>query len=103
MSSTNLDQRRRLDSTSGNAVRTARFERTSGGGLRKGWNRAFNGRERNCAICSQRGNRAQQPLRIRMSGRVKDGGLRAEFDQIAGIHHGHAVRHMRNHRQSRAR
>jgi hypothetical protein len=39
-------------------------------------------------------HRRQQGLRVRVSGRSEDAALRCQFDDLAEIHHGDAVRHL---------
>ena len=61
------------------------------------WYRAFNRFQRLSAVSLQIGHGIEQALRVGMSGLVKDVALGSEFDQIAGVHHGDAVGHLRNH------
>jgi len=54
------------------------------------------GRERKSAVGLECGNRAQQALRVGMTGGVKNIRLRAELDQAAGVHDRDAIGHMRD-------
>src|SRR5208282_5377261 len=80
MSGADFDQRRELDRASGNPVRATRLKAASSRDLSDGRNGAFDGRERTGAVGRKSRNGAEQALRIGMSGRVKDIGLRAQLD-----------------------
>src|ERR1700694_4205224 len=89
-----FDKRRKLHSARDDAVRAARFKRASGRKLGNWGHGAFDGRERSGAVSHERGNRAQQTLSIRMRGRAENIDLRAELDQVAGVHHGATMGNM---------
>ena len=55
------------------------------------------------AVGRERGNRAQQAVCVGMRGGSEDIGLRAQLDQVSGIHHSHAIGDLRKPRRDRAR
>ena len=57
----------------------------------EGRDRAFDGGQRLRAIGGERGDGAQQALRVGMRGGGEDCGFGCEFDQASGIHHGYPV------------
>ena len=91
-----FNQRRKLNSTGVDAVRAARLEGASRRKLSDGRDGAFDGRERKSAVSLECGNRAQQALRVGMTGGVKNIRLRAELDQAAGIHDRNPIGDMRD-------
>jgi len=91
-----FNERRKLNGAVGDAVRAARFKGTSGRKLADGWDGAFDGRERKGAVGRESRNGAQQTLSVGMRGCAKNIGLRAELDQVAGVHDGDAIGDVRN-------
>ena len=89
-------QRRELNSAGVDAVQAARLEGASRWKLSDGRDGAFDGRERKSAVGLECGNRAQQALRVGMTGGVKNIRLRAELDQAAGVHDRDAIGYVRD-------
>ena len=96
MCRTDLDQGRQLLVTCGDAVFASWLERTAGWQGSNRWDSSLNCGKRLGAVGRERGDRAEQSLRIGMSRGVKDVCLRSQFDQAPRVKDCHPVRDMRN-------
>src|SRR5580658_8440736 len=93
----NLYQRRQLAGALGHAEAASRLE---GAARRHGLQRrhsAFDSAEWTPSLRLQVGHGLEQPASIRMSRSLKNFPLRSQLHHAPGIHHGHAIGHLRNH------
>ena len=99
VSGRDFDQRRKLRGAGLNAVRAARFERTSGWHSCDGRDSAFDRCQRLRAVGRESRNRPQQTLCVGMRGSTENGRFWREFDQVARVHDRHAVGNVRHDRK----
>src|SRR5580658_9440187 len=93
----NLYQRRQFAGALGDAEAAARLEGAARRHPLQRWHSAFDGAERTPPLRPQVGNGLEQSSSIRMSRSLENFPLRPQFHNAPGIHHGHAIGHLRDH------